>query len=145
MRVVIGPVSADSAAAWIGFAREVVADLDALAPGECFSTPEVRGIFDRYLGEWAAAVARSDGKFVWESDIPAEQVEYHVHAFHQAAAMLARHEEQTGERQSPAEGDEFYLALLTSVLGALEAEGPSSAAFAQHLGQFWPGRDLSLL
>ena len=130
--------------AWIGFAREVVADLDVLAPGECFSTAEVRAIFESYLEQWTAA-ARRDEKFVWEEDIPAEQVEYHVHAFHQAAAMLARHEEQTGERQSPAEGDEFYLALLTGVLTALEAEGPSSAAFAQYLGQFWPGRDLSVL
>lgn len=129
--------------AWIGFAREVVADLDGLAPGACFSTPEVRGIFDTYLAEWDAA-AHTGEKFLWERDVPAEQVEYHVHAFHQAASMLATYEEETGERQSPQEGDEFYLALLHGVLTALDAEGPSSAAFAKHLGEFWPGRDLSL-
>lgn len=144
MRVVVGPVSADSAEAWIGFAREVVEDLESLAPGECFATTEVRSIFEGYLAEWAA-VAAADEKFVWEQDIPAEQVEYHVHAFHQAATMLAKHEERTGERRSPVEGDEFYLGLLNGVLTSLEAEGPASAAFAQYLGQFWPGRDLSLL
>jgi hypothetical protein len=130
--------------AWIGFARDVVADLDDLAPGACFSTPEVRTIFERYLAEWDEA-AHAGEKFLWERDIPAEQVEYHVHAFHQAASMLAQYEERTGERQSPQEGDEFYLALIHGVLTALEAEGPSSAAFAKHLGEFWPGRDLSLL
>ena len=74
MRVVVGPVSANSAAAWIGHARGILDDLDALAPGECFSTPEVREIFDGYLSEWEAIV-REDEKFVWEREIPTEQVE----------------------------------------------------------------------
>ncbi len=144
MRVVVGPVPARSAEAWIRHARGVLADLDALAPGECFSTPEVCAIFDFYLSEWEVMVG-ADEKFVWERDIPAEQVEYHIHAFHQVANMLSGPNGRRGTPGPPAEGEEFVLALLNGVLSALESEGPSSAAFAQHLGQFWPGRDLSLL
>lgn len=144
MRVVVGPVSASSAAEWIGHARGILRDLDRLAPGECFSTPEVRAIFDSYLSEWEA-VLREDGMFVWERDIPAEQVEYHLHAYHQVADMLADPDVRRRTGGPPPEGEEFVLALLNGVLSALEAESPSSAAFAKHLGAFWPGRDLSLL
>lgn len=144
MRVVVGPVSAISAAAWIGHARGILDDLDALAPGKCFSTPEVRAIFDSYLSEWEA-ILQPDEKFVWERDIAAEQVEYHLHAFHQVAEMLSRPDGRGDIAGPPAEGEDFVLALLHGVLSALEAESPSSAAFAKHLGAFWPGRDLSLL
>lgn len=144
MRVVVGPVSANSAAAWIGHAREILDDLDSLAPGECFSTPEICAIFDSYLSEWEAAL-HEDEKFVWERDIPAEQVEYHLHAYHQVADMLAGPGRRHHTAGPPAEGEEFALALLGGVLSALEAESPSSASFAKHLGAFWPGRDLTLL
>lgn len=140
MRVVVGPVSAQSAREWLGYARSVVDELERIAPGECFATPEVQEIFDGYLLAWERA-ASGRGDFTWESDIAAEQVEYHVHAFHQVATMLARQAELTGEPQSPPEGEEFYTALLSGVFAALQTESAASAEFAQHLGQFWPGRE----
>lgn len=145
MRVVVGPVSRTSAQAWLGYARSVVDDLSNIAPGECFATPEVRQIFGHYLQVWDQAAAASEtGKFVWDADIPTEQVEYHMHAFHQVAAMLRERQEQLGAAQAPEEGDEFYLALLHGVLSALEAESAASAEFAQHLGRFWPGQEMAI-
>ena len=143
MRVVVGPVSSGSAKEWLAYAREVVDDLDSLAPGECFSTPEVRSIFDGYLQAWEETAA-AGGEFVWSCDVPPEQIEYHVHAFHQVATMLAKREADIGEPQSPESGRPFYAAVLRGALGALEVEGPSSAAFAQELRQFWPGEELEI-
>lgn len=143
MRVVVGPVSNASARSWLDYAQGVVDELTAIAPDACFSTPEVREIFESYLAEWRR-VARRRGDFVWEADIPAEQAEYHMHAFHQVAAMLAEREHQTGAASAPDESREFYVALLSSVLSALEAESAASAEFAQHLGRFWPGQEPSI-
>ncbi len=143
MRVVVGPVSNKSARSWLDYARSVVDDLTSIAPDECFSTPEVRDIFEAYLDEWGSA-ARRRGPFVWESEIPAEEVEYHMHAFHQVAGLLSQREEQTGTSAAPEESKEFYLALLSGVLSALETESDASAEFAQHLGRFWPGQELTI-
>ena len=143
MRVVIGPVSALSAKEWLVYAREVVDELASLAPGEQFSSPEVQGIFDGYLSEWEHAAATGD-PFLWSCDVPPEQIEYHVHVFHQVATVLAEREATSGTRQSPEGGREFYAAVLRGALGALEAEGPASAAFAQYLGEFWPGDRLPI-
>ncbi len=138
--MVLGPVAVGSAKAWLGYARRVVADLEFLAPDDCVTTPEVLAVFDGYLTAWEQA---ADGKdvFLWARDIPAEQVEYHLHAFQKVAGVLVDRAERTGVRHAPEEGEDFYAALLQGVLSALEAEGPSSAAFAQHLGEFWPGRE----
>ena len=146
MRVVVGPVSVRSAEEWLTYARQVLGDLDDLAPGECFSTPEARSIFDAYLTEWeaTAAAAGRDGEFLWEYDVAPEEIEYHVHTFHQLATMLAKREADEGAPYAPEGSREFYSAVLRGALGALEAEGPASAAFAQELRQFWPGEDLEI-
>lgn len=136
--MVIGPVSVASANAWLDYADEVIDELAAMAPGECFTTPEVLQVFRAYVTSWRSAAAGSD--FLWEREIPPEQVEYDMHAFLRVAEVLARRAEQQGDA-SPPEGEEFYTALLGGVLSALEVEGPSSAAFAAHLSEFWPGRD----
>ena len=138
MRVVIGPVSVASATAWLDYADGVIDELSAMAPAECFTTPEVLAVFRGYVTSWRAEAVGTS--MVWERDIPAEQVEYHVHAFQRVAEVLAARAEQQGSA-APPEGEDFYLALLSGVLSALEAEGPSSAAFAKHLSEFWPGRD----
>jgi hypothetical protein len=136
MRVVIGPVDARSARAWLGYADRVLDELGALAPGDCVAAPEtvanLRGFVDAWWRE-------ADGeKFFWEDDIPAEQVEYSMHAFQRVVDVLARRAEVHG-RAAPPEGDDFYLALLHGVLAALQGESASSAAFAKHLAEFWPG------
>lgn len=145
MRVVVGPVSRTSAAAWLAYARSVVDDLSVIAPGQCFATPELRQIFEHYLDVWGQAAASAEGgNFVWDADIPTEEVEYHMHAFHQVAGMLRDRQEQSGAAQAPEAGEEFYLALLHGVLGALETESAASAEFAQHLGRFWPGQEMAI-
>lgn len=138
MRVVIGPVSAASALAWLDYADEVIVELDAIAPGECFTTPEVLEVFRSYVASWRASAVGDE--LLWERDIPAEQVEYHMHAFQRVAEVLDQRAEERGTA-SPPEGEDFYAAILQGVLTALDAEGPSSAAFAEHLAEFWPGRD----
>lgn len=136
--MVIGPVSAASAIAWLDYADGVLDELRTMAPGECFTTPDVVEAFRAYLTSWRTAAVGPE--LLWERDIPAEQVEYDVHAFQRVAEVLAARAAERG-RASPPEGDDFYLALLQGVLSALEAEGPSSASFAKHLAEFWPGRD----
>lgn len=136
--MVIGPVSAASALAWLDYADDVLDELGAMAPGECFATPEVIGVFRSYVESWRAAASGSE--LLWERDIPAEQVEYDMHAFQRVAEVLAARADRNGPA-SPEEGEDFYLALLQGVLSALEAEGPASSSFAQHLAEFWPGRD----
>lgn len=136
--MVIGPVSVASADAWLDYADEVIDDLAAMAPGECFTTPEVLEVFRAYVRSWRSAAVGTD--FLWEREIPPEQVEYDMHAFQRVAEVLARRAEEQGDA-APPEGEDFYAALLRGVLSALEAEGPSSAAFAEHLSEFWPGRD----
>ena len=138
MRVVIGPVSVASANAWLDYADEVIDELASMAPGECFTTPEVIEVFRSYVSSWRRAAVGTD--FVWERDIPPEQAEYDMHAFQRVAEVLARRAEEQGAA-APPESEDFYAALLHGVLTALEAEGPSSAAFAEHLAEFWPGRD----
>ncbi len=144
MRVVIGPVSRESASAWLGYARRIVDALGALAPDECFSTPEVCAAFDRFLTEWETVAASRDDCFLWEQELTVEDVEYHVHAFHQVASMLSRRSELGRQRKAPAEGEEFYAAVVRGALTALDAESPASSAFAEHLGEFWPGQELAL-
>lgn len=139
--MVVGPVSTQSARAWLDRARGIVDDLDATAPDECFTTPEVLAAFDHYLTEWEG-VARTAGEtFVWEQELSAEQVEYHVHAFQKVAELFAQRQATGAAPPAPKAAAEFRLALLHGVLAALSAEGPASAEFAQHLGQFWPGQD----
>lgn len=138
MRVVVGPVSAASALAWLDYADDVLDELGGMAPGECFATPEVIEVFRGYITSWRASAVGPE--LLWERDIPAERVEYDMHAFQRVAEVLADRAERQGTA-APEAGEDFYLALLQGVLTALEAEGPSSAAFAQHLAEFWPGRE----
>lgn len=136
--MVIGPVSVASANAWLDYADQVIGDLAAMAPGECFTRPEVLDVFRAYVSSWRSVAVGSD--FLWEREIPPEQVEYDMHAFQRVVELLARRAEEQGVA-APPESEEFYSALLRGVLRALEAEGPSSAAFAEHLSEFWPGRN----
>jgi hypothetical protein len=138
MRVVIGPVSVPSANAWLDYAEEVLGELASMAPGECFTTPEVLEVFRAYVASWREAAVGTE--MVWERDIRPEQVEYDMHAFQRVAQLLAQRAEEHG-LAAPPEGEDFYVAVLQGVLAALDAEGPSSAAYAEHLAEFWPGRD----
>jgi len=136
MRIVIGPVDAASARAWLGYAHRVLDDIGGLAPGECFTAPDTVDLMRGFVDSWSHAALGTD--FYWEEDLPAERIEYAMHAFQKVVGVLAARAEVHG-RSAPPEGDDFYLALLHGVLRALESESASSAAFAQHLAEFWPG------
>jgi len=136
MRVVIGPVDASSARAWLGYAHRVLDDIGTLAPGECFTAPDTVDLLRGFVDSWSLAALGAE--FYWEEDLPAERIEFAMHAFQRVVEVLTARAEVHG-RAAPVEGDDFYLAVLRSVLRALEAESASSAAFAEHLAEFWPG------
>lgn len=138
MRVVIGPVDVRSAEAFVGYAHQALDDVGAMAPGECFTTPEVMAVFRGFVDAWGEAAVGDE--FVWEQDLPPEQVEYNMHALQRVAGVLAERAEREG-RQLPPEAEDFYIAMLHGVLTALETGGPASAAYAKHLAEFWPGRE----
>ena len=125
---------------WLDYAQEVLDELESMAPGECFTSPDVMATFRHYVSSWRDSVGSDRDWFLWEQDIPTEQVEYNMHAFQRVAGVLAERAERDGV-QAPPESEDFYLALLQGVLSALEGESGSSAAFAKHLGEFWPGRE----
>lgn len=134
--MVIGPVDAGSARAWLGYAEQVLDEVGSLAPGECFTSPDTLDFLRAFVRSWQLSAVGD--VFCWEEDIPAERVEYSMHAFQRVVDVLARRAEVHG-RMAPPEGDAFYLAVLQGVLRALETESASSAAFARELAEFWPG------
>lgn len=143
MRVVVGPVSGESARAWLDYADAVISRLDVIAEGACYATDAMVRVFEGYVRSWRRA-ARGADTFVWEHDLPAEEAEFHFHAFFQVATLLAEREAEFGESLSPPEGDEFYLALINGIVVALSVENDASAEFASHLAQFWPGLERSV-
>src|SRR3546814_13412416 len=94
MRVVIGPVSVTCATAWLDYADEVIDELATMAPGECFTTSEVREVFRGYLTSWRAAAVGTE--LVWERDIAPEQVEYDMHAFQRVVDVLSERGREIG-------------------------------------------------
>lgn len=142
MHVEIGPVSATSATAWIGYARAVLT-------GYGFPTPttvdqqvgsDVAESFRHYLDEWDA-IAAHGGEFKWVADVDLEVVEYLVHAFYRVAAQLADAAERRGSRLMPDEAGPFYASLVTGLLAGLRTAGEPAADFAEELESFWPGLD----
>jgi hypothetical protein len=137
VRVELGPVPADSARAWIGYAREVLATRRA---HDAETLPDdVRAGFEAYLAEWETAIRGQELR--WEADVDSELVEYLVHGFYRVATRLAEESERRGGRLSPPEGDLFYRALVNALLDAMAAEGAAAAEFAEQLREFWPGLD----
>lgn len=136
MRVVIGPVDARSARAWLGYAHRVLDQIHELAPGECFTAPDTVALLREFVDSWSRASASED--FYWDEDLPPERIEFAMHAFQRLVDVLARRAQVHG-RTSPPEGDAFYVAVLQGAMLALESEGPASAAFAEHLAESWAG------
>jgi hypothetical protein len=139
MHVEVGPVTAASAGAWIGYARAVLAGgrvqgrrMDAGVPGD------VAESFGRYLDTWQA-IADKGGDFKWADDVDPEEAEYLVLAFFRAAQRLADAAAVRGRTTMPPEGALFYSCLVNGLLDALASEGKSTAGFAEELRGFWPG------
>lgn len=133
MQVQVGPLPADSARAWLDFAQGVVA-------ASMRSLPiQVAAQFSAYLQEWSEAA--SGEVFVWEGKAEPEEVEYLLHAWFKLAQTVVSAREANGEPPGPPEGRVFYNGLVHALLNALRTENRATAAFAEHVGPFWPGLD----
>lgn len=139
MRVQIGPVSATSVRAWVGYARKALDEVvDVPGSDGVFLPDDTIATFVRYIDEWDQ-VAAEGPEFRWESDIPADEAEYLSHAFFRIVSNLAARAEDRGYTMAPPESQEFYRSLVAAFLAALDAEGHGSQEFAEHLRSFWPG------
>src|SRR4051794_19521345 len=113
MHVEIGPVPAESAEAWIGYARKVLdgarfsgRKLDAGVP------QEVAQSFRQYLDAWLS-IADRGGDFKWADEVDPAQVEYLVHAFYRAAQRVSDVAQARGRTTMPAEAAPFYSSLVS--------------------------------
>jgi hypothetical protein len=138
VQVDIGPVEAESATAFVDYARAVLEGYGLEDdPIDDHIGVEVAKRFRSYLDEWAR-VAKRGGEFKWTTEIDLEQIEYLVHAFHRVAGRAVEAAQVRGHRLMPIEADAFYESLVHGLLHALEAEGTPAAEFAEELRQFWP-------
>lgn len=135
----VGPLSSAGVGLWIAYARTVI--------GRSFVRPEELGVavspeqievLEGYLDAWERTAAAS-ATFEWEADISAEELTDLGGTWFLIASHLAEVAERRGYPISPAEGDEFYRALVTAFLDALEGEGGSLAAMADEFRREWPG------
>lgn len=136
MEVRVGPVSAASVTVWVAYAQEVLA-----TPGE-HDVLHVDAValeaFNRYLSEWAM-LARVADPFLWVGEVDPERLEYLAHSFARIVEHLAALADHRGLAGAPAEGEEFYQALVASIIGALRSEQGSASTFSEQLRDRWPG------
>ena len=137
MLVRVGPVSSGSVTLWVAYARTVLGQA-TVRPGEHAVPDELIEGFEAYLDEWELAAA-GGSEVVWEHDLDPEHVRYLAHAFHRIAVGLAAEAERRGYPISPPEGDEFYQALVSALLDALERDSEPMREFAADLRTTWPG------
>ncbi len=135
----IGPVTAASVTAWVGYARKSLDEVVGEPGSDGVWIPDdTVETFVSYLDQWEAAATGVD-ELHWSAEIPADEAEYLSHAFFRIASNLANRAEERGYTTAPPESEEFYRALVTSFLAALDAEGHGSQEFSEHLRSFWPG------
>lgn len=141
MLVQIGPVSSESAVAWLDYADVVVEtlrDLDHSGVDEA-----AIGSFANLLGEWRPIAEASD-EFLWRSEETPERVEFLMHSLRRAGDAVEREANSSGaDLLRPPEADEFHLRLVRDVLAALEAHGDGCASFALEMRATW-GLDLGV-
>ena len=134
MRIEIGPVSRESAVAWLDYATSSLEILIECCPAR---TPdEALAGFGELIAEWREVVRRP-GDFHWVTERPPSQVEFLVNALFEAGLAIEEQHEVGRAMLRPAEADEFHLALVNQGLAALEAEGKGSAQFAEILRGEW--------
>lgn len=134
MRIELGPVSSESARAWLSYATDVLALLRAHPDARL--APHALDAFDALLREWQP-IADSDKPFRWTSDEQPERVQYLVNALYIAGTMV-EHEAASGRaRRRPAAADAFHVSLVHEVLDALEHESDADAQFVEQMRNVW--------
>jgi hypothetical protein len=137
MEVRVGPVSARSARAWVGYATDVLtsavgnSDVPAVDPA-------IVEEFVGYLNQWDHHATLGD-PFIWTGEIEPERLEYLVHGFARIVDHLAAVANRQDQPNAPAEGDDFYQALVLSIIDALAQQGHSMSEFSEQLRDQWPG------
>jgi hypothetical protein len=124
---------------WVAYARTVLGQHLARpddGPGVGAGVVEQ---FERLLDEWDGAAQRS-AEFRWTAELDPDVVELLAQSFFDLVAVLAHEAEDRGFPISPTEGDEFYWALVDTMLGALVEAGGTHADVARDLAARWPGR-----
>jgi hypothetical protein len=134
VRVEIGPVSSDSARAWIAYAEESLAVLRRLT--EQALSPQALEGFASLLEEWRP-IADGGGQFRWSSEENPERAKYLLNALYWAGTIVEREAEAGRARLRPQAADEFHILLIHEVLGALEHESDADAHFVEELRNVW--------
>jgi hypothetical protein len=138
MEVRIGPVSCGSARAWVGFARGVLAEDDGRAASATGLPDDVVARFVAYLDAWDAEADRGD-PFIWNGEVDPEQLEYLAHGFLRIVDHLVEAAGRPDGTGMPEEGDEFYQALVSSIIENLSRQGRAESEFSEQLRERWPG------
>jgi hypothetical protein len=124
---------------WLAYARTVVSRA-IVRPEELGVSlrPDDLEAIDTYLDQWDEAAA--DGPtFDWETELEPDRLVSLGGAWLDIARALADDAERRGYPLSPPEGDEFYRALVTGFLDALDREGGDYTELAVRLRLDWPG------
>ena len=135
---VVGPVPSRSVTMWIAYARTVLTQATAHRAAIPALDAALIEEFEHYLDEWEA-IATSEPEFIWRTDTDPERLEYLAHSFLQLVEVLDQRANERGYPISPPEGEEFYQALVSSLIAALAAEPDSSGPFSEQLRERWPG------
>jgi len=139
VRVRVGPLSSAGVSLWIAYARTVISR-SLVRPDE-LGVPlsgDVVELFEGYLDTWERE-ASDHTTFLWEAEVPTDQVTALGASWFLIASRLAEVAERRGYPISPPEGDEFYRALINAFLAGLDAEGGELAVMADELRAEWPG------
>jgi hypothetical protein len=130
----IGPVSAESARAWIAYATETLEVLRQLESKE-LERQALDG-FASLLGAWRP-IAYRDEPFRWSSQEDPDRAKFLLNALYWAGTIVEREAEVGRARLRPAVADEFHLVLIHEVLDALEHESEADAHFVKELRNVW--------
>jgi hypothetical protein len=134
VHIAVGPVSSDSAQAWISYATDTLALLRAL-PEEQLPRHALDG-FASLLDEWRR-IARHAGQFRWSSEERPERVQYLLNALYVAGTLIEREAASGRARLRPPEADEFHVVLVREALDALEHESDADAQFVAQMRNVW--------
>lgn len=134
VQVEIGPVSSESARAWIDYATET---LDVLRKtDDPRLPPPVLDAFAELLDTWRP-IAQTAEPFRWSSRESPERVQFLLYALYVAGLVTEREAAAGLAHLRPPATDEFHFVLVREILATLEHESDADAHFAQELRNIW--------
>jgi hypothetical protein len=138
MRLYVGPVAPDSVLVWAEWAHTVLEDLrhDSRA-GTCLSARVLDDI-EAYVAEWERTGGRSDGTFLWQSEVHPDDLEYLTNALYNLDLRVATDGDASTSVALPPAGRVFHLVLVRALLSTLAVVSPTHAAFADQMQASWP-------